>query len=73
MEKEYFKRYVAIQYSGMYNMITEANSVWELANMPQKEYWAIQDNYSELVKKYPDVYEEAKKIGQDMAKKIFGE
>ena len=67
-----FKRYVATQYSGMFNMITEANSAMDLAELSSKTYWDIINGYSDLINKYPKAYEEGKKIGKEMSSKIYG-
>ena len=41
--KELFRRYVAIQYSGLYNMITEAHEAMELAEIKFDDYYYIQN------------------------------
>lgn len=72
-EEILFKRYVAIQYSGIYNMITEARSVMDLGEISFNDYCHIQEHYSELKEQYPKTFEDAKKIGIEMNKKVFGE
>lgn len=67
-----FKRYVAVQFSGLYNMITEARWAMDMIEMDMDTYCKIQDNYKELVEKYPEAYEEGKKIGQTMSSQIYG-
>ena len=67
-----FKRYVAVQYGGMYNMITEARGAMDLAELSSKTYWDIINGYSDLISKYPEAYEEGKKIGQEMSRNIWG-
>ena len=71
--KELFKRYVAVQYSGMYNMFTQGYQVMELINCKDaNDYFYIIEHYSELKKQYPEVWEEARKIGVEMSEKIHG-
>lgn len=71
-EREIFRRYVAVQFSGLYNMITEADSAWEMAEINQNEYFYVQDHYKELCDKFPDTYEEARKVGEKFSKVLYG-
>ena len=71
--KELFRRYVAVQYSGMYNMFTQGYQVMELAEIDDvMDYFYIMENYSKLKEEYPDVWENARKIGVEMSEKIYG-
>ena len=46
-DKELFRRYVAVQYSGIYNMFTQGYQVMELINCNDiMDYFYIMDNYS---------------------------
>ena len=66
-----FKRYVATQYSGLYNMITEARSAMEMSELSSKVYWDIISGYSDLIKQYPEAYEEGKRIGKELSDNIW--
>ena len=68
-----FKRYVAIQFSGMYNMITEAYSVMNLGNINFDDYCYIQEHYCELKEQFKETWEEGKKLGDEMREKIHGQ
>ncbi len=71
--KEMFRRYVAIQFSGMYNMFVQGYQVMELAEIDDvMDYFYIMEHYAELKKEYPEVWEEARKIGVEMSEKIYG-
>ena len=71
--EELFKRYVAVQYSGMYNMFTQGYQVMELINCNNiMDYFYIMDNYSKLKEKYPKEWNNGKRIGEVMQKKIYG-
>lgn len=73
-DKELFKRYVAVQYSGMYNMFTQGYQVMELINCKDvMDYFYIMDNYSKLKEKYPEEWNEGKRIGDEMRDKIYGQ
>lgn len=65
-----FKKYVAVQYSGMYNMLMDANYAMELAGLNKKDYWYIIENYKELKEEYPKEFEDGKKLGEQMASQI---
>lgn len=72
-DKELFRRYVAVQYSGIYNMFTQGYQVMELINCNDiMDYFYIMDNYSKLKEKYPEEWNEGKRIGEEMQKKIYG-
>lgn len=68
---ELFRRYVAVQYSGLYNMITEAYKAMELAEIKLDDYCYIQEHYSELKEKYPRHFEDGKLLGEEMRSKLF--
>lgn len=68
--KELFRRYVAIQYSGLYNMITEAHEAMELAEIKFDDYCYIQEHYSELKEKYPRHFENGKLLGDEIREKL---
>lgn len=71
-DKELFKRYVAVQYSGMYNMFTQGYQVMELINCNDvMDYFYIMDNYSKLKEKYLKEWEDGKKIGDEMREKLY--
>ena len=73
-DKELFKRYVAVQYSGMYNMFTQGYQVMELIKCKDvTDYFYIMDNYSKLKEKYSKEFEEGKRIGDEMRDKIHGQ
>ena len=66
-----FRRYVAVQFSGMYNMFTQGYQVMELIGCDDViEYFYIMENYSKLKEKYPQEWEDGRKIGVDMCEKI---
>lgn len=69
--EEKFKRYVIIQYSGMYNMVMDAYKVMDLTRINLKDYCYIQEHYGELMKEYSNTYEEAVKTGKEMQKNIY--
>ena len=72
--KEMFRRYVAVQFSGMYNMFTQGHQVMELINCKDvMDYFYIMDNYSKLKEKYSKEFEEGKRIGDEMRDKIYGQ
>lgn len=71
--EEIFKRYVAVQYSGLYNMITEAHKAMAFGEITYKDYCYIIENYGDLREKYPNAWEEGKKIGEKMANEIYGQ
>lgn len=52
--KEHFLRYVEVQKSGKYNMITEMVLASKEANLTIKQYLEIIKNYSQLKEKYID-------------------
>ena len=68
--KDNFKKYVAVQYSGIYNMLMNANDAMELAGLNKNDYWYVIEHYSELKEEYPEAFEEGKKIGEQMRSKI---
>ena len=71
--KELFKRYVAVQFSGMYNMFMQGYQVMELINCDDVEdYFYIMEHYTELKEKYPQEWEDGRKIGVEMCEKIHG-
>ena len=72
-DKELFKRYVAVQYSGMYNMFMQGYEVMKLINCDVEDYFYIMDNYSKLKEKYSKEFEEGKRIGDEMRDKIHGQ
>lgn len=68
-----FKRYVAVQYSGMYNMFTQGYQVMELIEIDDvMDYFYIMENYAKLKEQYPNAWEDGKRIGDDMREKIYG-
>lgn len=70
--KELFRRYVRVQYSGMYNMFTQGYQVMKLINCTDVvDYFYIMNNYDNLKEQYPEVWEEAKKIGVEINEKIY--
>ena len=70
--KELFKRYVAVQFSGMYNMFTQGYQVMELIICDDvMEYFYIMEHYAELKEKYPQEWEDGRKIGVEMCEKIY--
>lgn len=71
--EEKFKRYVTIQYSGMYNMIVDAHKVMEATSIKLDDYIYIQEHYNELKTNYPKEFEEGKTLGQEMYDKMYGE
>ena len=73
-DKELFKRYVAVQYSGMYNMFTQGYQVIKLINCKDvMDYFYIMNNYSELKEKFKEEFKEGKRIGDEMRDKIYGQ
>ena len=44
---EAFKRYLKVQMSGVYNMITEAQEAADMAGLSEEEYWDVIKHYSE--------------------------
>ena len=71
--KEMFRRYVAVQFSGMYNMFTQGYQVMELIGCDNAtEYFYIMTHYSKLKEKYPQEWEDGRKIGVEMCEKIHG-
>lgn len=72
MGKELFKRYVAVQFSGMYNMFMQGYEVMELIGCDDVEdYFYIMEHYTELKEKYPQEWEDGRKIGVEMCEKIY--
>lgn len=69
--EEKFKRYVEIQFSGMYNMIMDARIVMEMMDVGKDDYFYIQGNYGELIKEYPNAYEEGKRLGKEMYEVMY--
>ena len=70
--KELFRRYVAVQFSGMYNMFMQGYEVMELIGCDDViEYFYIMENYSKLKEKYPQEWEDGRKIGVEMCEKIY--
>lgn len=69
-DKELFKRYVAVQYSGMYNMFVQGYEVMKLINCDIEDYFYILNNYSELKEKFKEEFEEGKRIGVEMCDKL---
>ena len=59
-----FENYVAIQFSGFYNMITDCEEVMKLLGWTFKKYFEVQVCYSKLVERYPNAYEQGRKIGE---------
>lgn len=47
-----FKRYLEVQRSGRFNMITEATYAQCEACLDRGTYWAIINNYNELLKQH---------------------
>ena len=71
--KEMFRRYVAIQFSGMYNMFMQGSEVMELIGCYDvMDYFYIMEHYTELKEKYPQEWEDGRKIGVEMSEKIHG-
>ena len=71
--KEMFKRYVAIQFSGMYNMFMQGSEVMKLIGCDDvMDYFYIMEHYTELKEKYPQEWEDGRKIGVEMREKIHG-
>ena len=52
ISKEMFQKYIKVQASGRYNMITEARFVMNEIGASKAEYLAILENYSDLRKKF---------------------
>ena len=51
--KELFKRYVAVQFSGMYNMFMQGYEVMELIGCDDvMDYFYIMEHYTELRNKF---------------------
>lgn len=71
-DKELFKRCVGVQYSGMYNMFMQGYEVMKLINCDVDDYFYILNNYNDLKEKYPEEWEEGKRIGDEMREKIYG-
>lgn len=71
-DKELFRRYVGVQYSGIYNMFMQGYEVMKLINCDVDDYFYILNNYNELKEKYPEEWEEGKRIGDEMREKIYG-
>lgn len=70
--EELFKRYVAVQYSGMYNMFMQGYEVMELIGCDDVEdYFYIMEHYTELKEKYSQEWEDGRKIGVEMCEKIY--
>lgn len=70
--KEMFKRYVAVQFSGMYNMFMQGSEVMKLIGCDDvMEYFYIMEHYAELKEKYPQEWEDGRKIGVEMCEKIY--
>ena len=65
-----FKKYVAVQYSGIYNMLMDANNAMGMAELSKEDYWYIIEHYKELKEQYPNAFEEGKKIGEQMASQM---
>ena len=70
--EELFKRYVAVQYSGIYHMFMEAHDVMQMIDCNEKDYFYIIENYAGLKKKYPKAWEEGKEIGVEMSEQLHG-
>ena len=69
--EELFKRYVAVQYSGMYNMFVQGHEVMKLIGCEDfTDYFNILNNYSTLKEKYPEAFKEGKRIGVEMCDKL---
>ena len=66
-----FKRYVAVQYSGLYNMIMDAGSAMKMMETDKDTYFKIISNYDELVKKYPKAFEEGQELGRTLCRNIY--
>ena len=65
--RDLFKRYVAVQFSGMYNMFVQGSEVMKLIGCDDVvDYLYIMEHYSELKKKYPQEWEDRRKIGVEM-------
>lgn len=64
--KEIFKRYVALQYSGMYNMFVQGYEVMKLINCDFEDYFYIINHYNELKEKFNEEFEEGKRIGNEI-------
>jgi predicted transcriptional regulator len=50
------------QYSGVFNMFTDAQQVCEIANISGRNYKNILKNYSRLVEMHPELSEKARRI-----------
>ena len=72
-EEKDFYNYVVVQYSGEFNMITEGSFVCGIIGISYDEYWDIIENYTELVKKYPETYKKAQEKGRIRGKIMRGE
>lgn len=71
--RDLFKRYVAVQFSGMYNMFVQGSEVMKLIGCDDVvDYFYIMEHYNELKKKYPQEWEDGRKIGVEMNEKING-
>lgn len=60
--EELFRRYVKVQLRGDYNMVTQAIQASEAAMLPYEVFIYIRNNYSQLTKDYPNIYEEEKEV-----------
>lgn len=67
-----FQNYVEVQYSGMFNMITQANEVMNFAGLEKDIYTKIIMTYDDLVKRYPKAFENGQLLGKEMRKNIYG-
>lgn len=65
-----FRGYVAVQFSGWYNMFMQCYKVREFLGINEEDYFYIIDNYSMLKEKYPMAWEQGKKIGLEMNEQI---
>ena len=72
-EEKDFYNYVVIQFSGEFNMITDGSFVCSLMEVSYDEYWDIIENYSELMKKYPETNLKAQEKGRLRGRIIRGE
>lgn len=69
MEQKFY-RYVAVQYSGVFNMITEASSVMRIIEVDLEDYCYIQEHYKELKEEYKTAYDMGVAKGTQLKKNL---
>ena len=53
-------------------MFMQGYEVMKLINCDVDDYFYILNNYNELKEKYPEEWNEGKRIGDEMREKIYG-